>query len=65
MEKTINALKQMQKEAERSYIENSVICYKARFDSPVPDTRHDLEMIVELSQAISILENAALVNKAT
>jgi hypothetical protein len=57
MERTIRALKEMREKAEKSFIENSIIVHGARLDRPVPDAKSDLEMIIELNQAISILEN--------
>jgi hypothetical protein len=57
MERTIRTLKEMREKAEKSFIENSIIVHRARLDSPVPDAKADLEMILELNQAISILEN--------
>lgn len=47
----------MREKAEKSFIENSIIVHGARLDRPVPDAKSDLEMIIELNQAISILEN--------
>ena len=50
----------MREKAERSFIENSIIVHRASLDSPIPDTKSDLEMIIELNQAISILQNATM-----
>lgn len=50
----------MREKAERSFIENSIIIYRARLGSPIPDTKADLEMIIELNQAISTLENSTM-----
>jgi len=60
MERTIRTLKEMREKAERSFIENSIIVHRASLDSPIPDTKSDLEMIIELNQAISILQNATM-----
>jgi hypothetical protein len=60
MERTIRTLKEMREKAEKSFIENSIIVHGARLDRPVPDTKSDLEMIIELNQAISILENSLM-----
>ena len=57
MKTTIRTLKEMREKAERSFIENSIIVHRSRLDSPIPDTKSDLEMIIELNQAISTLEN--------
>jgi hypothetical protein len=60
MERTIRTLKEMREKAEKAFIENSIIVHRARLDSPVPDAKADLEMIIELNQAISILENSMM-----
>jgi hypothetical protein len=60
MERTIRTLKEMREKAEKSFIENSIIVHRARLDSPIPDTMSDLEMIIELNQAISTLENSTM-----
>jgi hypothetical protein len=60
MERTIRTLKEMREKAERSFIENSIIVHRSRLDSPIPDTKSDLEMIIELNQAISTLENSTM-----
>lgn len=61
MERTIKTLKEMREKAERSFIENSIIVHRSKLDSSVPDTKLDLEMIIELNQAISTLENSTMV----
>ena len=43
---------------EKQFIENSIIVHRAGLDSPIPDTKSDLEMIIDLNYAISILQNA-------
>lgn len=58
MERTIKTLKEMRELAERSFINNSLIVRNTKFDRPIPDIGSDLEMIEELNEAISILENA-------
>ena len=60
MKTTIRTLKEMREKAERSFIENSIIVHRSRLDSPIPDTKSDLEMIIELNQAISTLENSTM-----
>lgn len=60
MERTIRALKEMREKAEKSFIENSIIVHRSRLDSPTPDAKADLEIIIELNQAISILENSLM-----
>ena len=63
MERIIRTLKEMREKAERSFIDNSLIVRNTRGDRPIPDTEYDLEMIAELNQAISILENSKAVKK--
>jgi len=58
MEKIIRTLKEMKECHEKKFIENSIIVHQAKLDSPIPDTKSDLEMIISLNQAISILQNA-------
>jgi hypothetical protein len=60
MERAIRTLKEMREKAEKSFIENSIIVNRARLDSPIPNTKSDLEMIIELNQAISTLENSTM-----
>jgi hypothetical protein len=61
MERTIKTLKEMREKSERNFIDNSLIVMNTRgIDRPIPDTQYDLEMIAELNQAISILENATM-----
>ena len=60
MERTIRILTEMREKAERSFIENSLIVLRSRLDSPIPDTMSDLEMIIELNQAISTLKNSTM-----
>jgi hypothetical protein len=65
MERTIRTLKEMRQKAERSFIDNSLIVRNTRGDIPIPDTNADLEMIAELNQAISILENSTMAKEQT
>ena len=60
MERTIRTLKEMRKKDEKSFIENSIIVHTSLMHSPIPDTKSDLEMIIELNEAISILENHSM-----
>lgn len=62
MKTLIKTLKQMRETSEKSFIENSIIVHVARLDSPTPDTKLYLEMIIDLTQAISVLENYLIVN---
>ena len=50
----------MREKAEKSFIENSIIVHRSMSHSPIPDTKSDLEMIIELNQAISTLENSTM-----
>lgn len=58
MERIINLLKEKREIRQASFIANSIIARQAKGDSPVPDTIDDLDMIIELSNAISILDKA-------
>ena len=64
MEKIIRTLKETREKYEKSFVENSIICYGATSDRPVPDVKEDLEMIIQLNQAISILENALITKRS-
>lgn len=57
MERIIETLKEMRQKAERRFIDNSLIKRNALIDSPIPDTEADLEDVVELNEAINVLEN--------
>jgi hypothetical protein len=58
MERTIRILIEMREKYERDFINNSLIIMNTKeMDSPIPDTKSDLEMIEELNQAIGKLEN--------
>tara|TARA_B100000780_G_C21114623_1_gene450813 strand:- start:2403 stop:2615 length:213 start_codon:yes stop_codon:yes gene_type:complete len=62
MERTIRTLKEMREKSERNFIDNSLIVMNTKGgDRPIPDTKSDLEMIAELNQAISVLENSTMV----
>jgi len=51
----------MREKSERNFIDNSLIVMNTKgIDRPIPDTQSDLEMIAELNQAISILENSTM-----
>ena len=61
MERTIRTLKETREKSERNFIDNSLIVMNTKgIDRPIPDTQSDLEMIAELNQAISILENSTM-----
>lgn len=61
MEKVLNILEEMKLQAERQFINNSIIVHKSRTDNPIPDVKEDLEMIIELRKAISILDSSTMV----
>lgn len=51
----------MREKSERNFIDNSLIVMNTKgIDRPIPDTQSDLEMISELNQAISVLENSTM-----
>ena len=58
MDVTIKILSDLKEKHEKLFIEKSIIADRARLDQPVPDTSYDLNMIIELNAAISILQNA-------
>lgn len=60
MERTIRTLKEMLETHEKSFISASIIRNQSPLDSPVPDASADLEMIIELNKAISILVNTIM-----
>ena len=57
MRKIIEQLKQQREKAKDTFIENSFIKRDCGIDAPCPDTDADLERIVELNEAISVLNN--------
>lgn len=57
MKRTIKTLYEMREQAKKSFIENSIIVHQTQRDGPQPDTNSDLELIIELNQSISVLEN--------
>lgn len=60
MEKVIKELKRMREENQEIFIENSITVHRAMSNSPIPDTKSYLEMIIELNQAISTLQNSTM-----
>jgi len=57
MRRIIEQLKEQRVKAEQTFIKNSLIKRSCKVNSPYPDTDEDLDVIAELNQAISILEN--------
>ena len=60
MKRIIEQLKEQREKAKETFIENSFIKRNCKIDAPCPDTNADLDVIEELNQAISILENALI-----
>jgi hypothetical protein len=56
MEKVIKILREIKDCHEKKFIESSIIKYKGNFNLPMPDPEPDLEMIIELNEAIAILQ---------
>jgi len=58
MERTINILRDLRSKEKERYIDNSIFVYQTiTTDTPIPDTECSLRFILELNDAISILEN--------
>lgn len=58
MRRIIEQLKEQREKAKDTFIENSFIKRNCEIDAPCPDTDSDLDVIAELNNAISCLENA-------
>jgi len=58
MEKVIDILKEMREKKKVSFIENSIFIHEIQGNCPVPDTREDLCLIIELNKAISLLQRS-------
>jgi hypothetical protein len=63
MERVINLLEEKMDKLKESFIDNSITVYLSKNDSPIPDTNYDLEMIIELNKAISVLQNSLFAKK--
>ena len=63
MEKIIQHLKEQREKAEKTFIKNSFIKRNCKLDGSCPDVNSDLDLIYELNQAISILENHCAVKE--
>ena len=63
MRRIIEQLKEQRVKAEQTFIKNSFIKRTCKVDAPCPDTDADLDVIGELNQAISILENYGAVKE--
>ena len=57
MNRIVTMLEEMKVKQEQEFISNSLIKRASALDSPVPDVDADLERIVELNEAISVLNN--------
>jgi hypothetical protein len=60
MKNAIRILKEVKENAEACFIENSITVHQSSGGLPVPDTQGHLETIIELNQAISVLEKSKL-----
>lgn len=58
MEEVIKHLTDLLEKTKDQFISNSIYVHLAKPNTPVPDTTHDLELIINLKKAISILVNA-------
>jgi hypothetical protein len=56
----IRMLEEMKVKEEENFITNSLIKRASLIDSPVPDVDKYLERIVELNEAISVLNNHSM-----
>tara|TARA_R110000737_G_scaffold334976_1_gene353483 strand:- start:322 stop:528 length:207 start_codon:yes stop_codon:yes gene_type:complete len=64
MKRTIEILKEIKKDHECKFIYSSLIIHSNKgFNKCIPDTSYDLDMILELKEAISTLENTAAVKE--
>jgi len=63
MRRIIEQLKEQREKAKDRFIENSFIKRNCKINAPCPDTNSDLDAIAELNQAISVLENATMVEE--
>ena len=57
MNRVVRLLKEMRVTEEQTFIKNSLIKRASLLTTEVPNTDSDLEKIVELNEAISVLEN--------
>ena len=57
MNRIVTMLEEMKVKQEQEFISNSLIKRASVLDSTVPDVDADLERIVELNEAISVLNN--------
>ena len=57
MKQTIEILKKIRENHEMDFITNSIIKRETLKHCPIPDTEYDLDMIIELTLAIDILQN--------
>lgn len=60
MDKVIEELKRMKADHERAFLEGHVYLRTRESEGPVPDVSHNLDMIIELSDAIDILNKYAV-----
>ena len=60
MNRIVRMLEEMKVKEEQNFITNSLIKRASLIDSPVPNVDADLERIVELNEAISVLNNHSM-----
>lgn len=60
MNRIVTMLEEMKVKQEQEFISNSLIKRASALDSHVPDVDADLERIVELNEAISVLNNHSM-----
>ena len=65
MENVIKILKELKEKHSLYFIENSIYMHNAKPDSPVPNPKYDLEMIIELNCAIGTLINSTMAKSVT
>ena len=57
MEQVIKLLKKELEHQERQFIDNSIYEFKAQIDEPVPDTKGNIRAIIDLNNAIKVLND--------
>lgn len=58
MQTVIKLLKEKREIYINSFVKDSIFVHRSVGSTPIPDTKGSLEMIIELNEAISTLENA-------
>ena len=61
MERTLTILRDLRSKEKEEFINNSIIAYRTMTtDAEIPDTESNLKFILELNEAIGILENQGM-----